>query len=75
LTPQARDLVKLRAGKLGISHSEYIERVILEAEKWESLRELVLRPNSARGGYPQIGMTFGPMTSARNFVQKCDLMR
>lgn len=41
LSPQARDLVKLRAAKLGISHSEYVERVILEAEKWEQLRELI----------------------------------
>jgi hypothetical protein len=45
LSPQARNLVRQRAGKLGISHSEYVERVILEAEKWEQLREL-LNPKS-----------------------------
>ena len=53
LTPRARDLVRLRADKLGISHSEYVERVILEAEKWEQLRELMSHP--ARGRYPQSG--------------------
>jgi hypothetical protein len=45
LSPQARNLVRQRAGKIGISHSEYVERVILEAEKWEQLREL-LNPKS-----------------------------
>jgi hypothetical protein len=27
--------------------SEYVERVILEAETWETLRELLLHPDSA----------------------------
>jgi hypothetical protein len=45
LTTQARNLEKQRGGKLGISHSDYVERVILEAEKWEQLREL-LNPQS-----------------------------
>jgi hypothetical protein len=54
------DYVMQRASKLGISHSEYVERVILEAEKWEHLRELwehlrelMLHPNSGRGRYPK----------------------
>jgi hypothetical protein len=33
LSPRALDLVKRRAAKLGISRSEYIERIVLEAEK------------------------------------------
>jgi hypothetical protein len=32
LSPRAFDLVKRRAAKLGISRSEYIERVLLEAD-------------------------------------------
>jgi predicted DNA binding CopG/RHH family protein len=31
LSPQANKLIKQRASKLGISRSEYIERVVLEA--------------------------------------------
>ena len=48
LTPLARNLVKQRASKLGISRSEYIERVVVEAEKWEKLRDLLLNPHSDR---------------------------
>ena len=33
LSPKARDLARKRAAKLGISRSDYIERLILEAEK------------------------------------------
>jgi hypothetical protein len=35
LSPRVFDLLKRRAAKLGISRSEYIERVVLEADnRW-----------------------------------------
>jgi hypothetical protein len=53
--PQATNLMNRRAGKLWVPRSEYVERVILEAEKWEHLRELMIHTNSSRGGYPTLG--------------------
>jgi hypothetical protein len=43
LKPQTLELVRQRAASAGLSMSEYVERIILEAEKVEILRELLSR--------------------------------
>jgi hypothetical protein len=76
--PGIQQLTKIHSAMYQHQHARLpVEQLKDMPEAVVVLLEALLEKDPARRfqNPTELGMTFGPMTSARNFVQKCDLMR